>query len=263
MKNLFILIGVVFITCSTKEKKDTQPLIKSETISSFSPVAVLELFTSEGCSSCPPADRLLPQLMKTDSNIYVLAFHVDYWDRLGWKDQFSSSEFTERQKNYATLFRLESIYTPQLVVNGRYEMVGSNRTDAQKAIQIVLKERPPVSIKIGDVKINDHKINLSYSLDGHWQHTNLLAILVQKQAIVNVKAGENEGAQLNHTNVVRSIKSLSSEQKGQIDFTKPDGLNDNNWQIILFTQNADDMAITGATRYESGVNGQWATGNEQ
>jgi hypothetical protein len=250
MKNLFILLitaSVVFITCGTKEKKDPQSLIKSETISSFSSIAVLELFTSEGCSSCPPADRLLAQLLKTDSNIYVLAFHVDYWDRLGWKDQFSSSEFTERQKDYGTQFRLESIYTPQLVINGKYEMVGSNKTDAQNAIQKVLKERPLVSIKIIDVKINDHKIDLSYSLDGNWQHTNLLAILVQKEAVVNVKAGENKGAQLSHTNVVRLIKKLSSAQSGRIDFTKPDGLNDNNWQVILLTQ-GEDGTITGAAR---------------
>ena len=253
MKNLFnllIISSVVFITCGTKEKKDPQSLIKSENITSFSPIAVLELFTSEGCSSCPPADRLLAQLMKTDSNIYVLAFHVDYWDRLGWKDQFSSGEFTERQKKYGTQFRLESIYTPQLVINGRYEMVGSNRADVQNAIQKVLKESPPVSIKIGDVKTGDHKIYLSYSLDGNWQHANLLAVLVQKQAVVNIKAGENEGAQLSHTNVVRFIKKLPATQSGEIDLTIPDGLDDNNCQVILFTQR-EDGAITGAVRVES------------
>ena len=127
---------------------------------------------------------------------------------------------------------------------------GSNRTDAQNAIQKVLKERPPVSIRIGDVKINDHKIDLTYSLGGHWQHINLVAILVQKQAVVNVKAGENEGVQLNHTNVVRLIKKLPAAQSGRIDLTKPDGLNDNNWQVILFTQREDGI-ITGAARIGS------------
>ena len=251
MKNLIVLlVGVIFLACSEAEKKNRLPLVKSETISSNTPIAVLELFTSEGCSSCPPADRLLAQLMKTDSNIYVLAFHVDYWDRLGWKDQFSSSEFTERQKKYGTQFRLESIYTPQLVINGRYEMVGSNRADVQNAIQKVLKESPPVSIKIGDVKTGDHTIDLSYSLDGNWQHANLLAVLVQKQAVVNIKAGENEGAQLSHTNVVRFIKKLPAAQSGLIDLPKPDGLDNNNCQVILLIQR-EDGAITGAVRVGS------------
>src|ERR1700704_3028740 len=240
MKNLFVLIiGFIFFTCREKEKMKPEALIKSETIFSIPPIAVLELFTSEGCSSCPPADRLLAQLMKTDSNIYLLAFHVDYWDQLGWKDQFSNSEFTGRQKNYGTQFHLESIYTPQLVVNGKYEMVGSNRTDAQNAIKKVLKESPPVLIRIGDVKMNDHKIDLSYTLEGNWQHANLLAILVQKQAMVNVRAGENNGAQLSHTNVVRFIKKLPATQSGRIDLTKPDELNDNNCQVILLTQRED------------------------
>src|ERR1700743_1770155 len=83
--------------------------------------AVVELFTSEGCSSCPPADKALAELAaKYPDNVFVLGFHVDYWDRLGWKDIYSGAQYTQRQKDYAQLFKLESIYTPEAVVNGSH-----------------------------------------------------------------------------------------------------------------------------------------------
>src|SRR4026209_60089 len=106
--------------------------------------AILELFTSEGCSSCPPADRLLPQLASTDVHIIPLSFPVDYWDRYGWKDPFSNASFTDRQRDYAKQFNLESIYTPQLVINGQYEMVGSNKSVAETDIRKLLKETTPL-----------------------------------------------------------------------------------------------------------------------
>src|SRR6187455_337133 len=88
--------------------------------------ALVELFTSEGCSSCPPADAILEEVQKKyiDKNVLVVAYHVDYWDKLGWKDIFSNAFFTERQEYYSNIFRLNSIYTPQVVINGRKEFVG-------------------------------------------------------------------------------------------------------------------------------------------
>src|ERR1700744_6104626 len=93
--------------------------------------AVIELFTSEGCSSCPPADALVARVQKesNDKPVYILAFHVDYWNRLGWKDVFSSAEYSERQNQYARWLKLSSVYTPQIVVNGRTEFVGSEEAN--------------------------------------------------------------------------------------------------------------------------------------
>src|SRR5258705_6023536 len=118
------IIGFSFIHKTRTEKKIPSPA------GSYKSFALLELFTSEGCSSCPSADRLLPQLATIDSNIITLSFHVDYWNDLGWEDKFSNAEFTNRQREYGQQLHLESIYTPQLIINGEYELVGSNRSTA-------------------------------------------------------------------------------------------------------------------------------------
>ena len=106
--------------------------------STYAPVAVLELFTSQGCSSCPSADKLLTETLaeatKTNRNIIGLSFHVDYWDRLGWKDPFSNHAFTKRQYPYGERFGLNGVYTPQEVVNGQQEFVGSNRVKQSSAL---------------------------------------------------------------------------------------------------------------------------------
>src|ERR1700755_2161390 len=100
-------------------------------------VAVGELFTSEGCSSCPPADALVAAVQKEekDQPVYILAFHVDYWDRLGWKDAFSSADYTARQKQYAQWLKLPQYYTPQAVINGTTECVGSEEANLRNAIK--------------------------------------------------------------------------------------------------------------------------------
>src|SRR6516162_573115 len=105
---------------------------------------LLELFTSEGCSSCPPADRLLEILDEkqpmSGALLIVLSEHVDYWDRLGWKDPFSSAKYTERQQEYTNRYRFDGVYTPQLVVDGRYGFVGSDSREASTAIQKAIRD---------------------------------------------------------------------------------------------------------------------------
>jgi len=214
--------------------------------------AILELFTSEGCSSCPPADRLLPQLASTDVHIIPLSFHVDYWDRYGWKDPFSNSSFTDRQREYAKKFMLESIYTPQLVINGQYEMVGSNKSVAETDIRKLLKETTQLQVIINDVKKENDNLAVSCYLKGDLQNCDLIAAVVQKHAEVNVKAGENSGAKLSHTNVVRSFLKLPAKGKTDFQVTVPDELvnnNTQNWQLVIFAQRRDDLKITAAALY--------------
>ncbi|MCU1263294.1 MAG: hypothetical protein JWO80_6179, partial [Bryobacterales bacterium] len=98
---------------------------------------VVELFTSEGCSSCPPADKLLAEIERAqpvaNAQVLVLSEHVDYWNRLGWRDPFSSVQFSQRQSDYSAAFQKDGVYTPQMVVDGRAEFVGSNAGDAKAA----------------------------------------------------------------------------------------------------------------------------------
>src|SRR6516225_8160911 len=118
---------------------------------------VVELFTSEGCSSCPPADALLAELASRP-DVLALSFHVDYWDRLGWKDPFSSHEATQRQDRYASLLDLATVYTPQIVVDGTWQAVGSDRADVEHALDLARRDRQQVPITLalaqGQAQIN-------------------------------------------------------------------------------------------------------------
>ena len=242
------IIGLGFIskTKSTPLPNETKSIF---IMGSYAPVAVLELFTSEGCSSCPSADKLLPQLAKLDSNIIPLSFHVDYWNRLGWTDPFSSSEFSQRQRNYATQLNLESVYTPQLVVNGKYELVGSNRSNAEAAIKKALKEMSLVKIGISDVKITGNKVSFISMLAGDYKKTDLLAAIVQKQATTKVRTGENGGASLHHINIVREFSTQAAAQKNIFELTIPEKLMKDDWQLVVYTQQKNDLKVTGAVLY--------------
>jgi len=263
MKWLVILSAFAIVACSgfAREKKNHQGrnIIAKKMTGSFSSFAVLELFTSEGCSSCPPADRLLPQLANLDPNVIPLSFHVDYWNHLGWTDPFSNEEFTDRQRNYANRFRLESIYTPQLIINGEYELVGSNRSMAEADIKNVLKKKAGVEIKIDEVKKENNKLLMSCSIHGDLRQTELIAVLVQKHAEMKVKAGENSGAKLSHTNVVRSFIQKPAQEKMNFEIEVPKDLTQDNlpagrqgFQLILYSQQKPDLRITGVAVYENG-----------
>jgi hypothetical protein len=253
MKWLFIISAFAIFACSGlayenknhKEKKTVPKKING----SLTSAAVLELFTSEGCSSCPPADRLLPQLADLDASVIPLSFHVDYWNHLGWKDPFSKAEFSERQRAYGERFHLESIYTPQLIINGEYELVGSSRSTAEADIKKVLSEKPGVEIKIDEVTRHENELSVSCHLSGNWKNTNLAAAVVQKHAEVQVKGGENSGKKLSHLNIVRAFVEKPSESKMNFQVEIPTDLKDDNLQLILYVQQQGDLKVAGAAVY--------------
>jgi hypothetical protein len=247
MKWLLIIVfsGIAIFGIVKSKSNHTDAIVKSSS-NSF---AVLELFTSEGCSSCPPADRLLAQLANTDANIIPLSFHVDYWDQMGWKDPFSNSAFTERQQKYAKQFNLESIYTPELIINGEYELIGSNRSAAEKDIKKVFAENNQVQVNIADVKKENDKLVFATRLQGPIANSNIVCAVVQKHAESNVKAGENNGATLYHTNVVRTFIEQPANEKMNIEVAIPADIANDNWKLIVYTQQKDSLKITGAAIY--------------
>ncbi|MBL4674763.1 MAG: DUF1223 domain-containing protein, partial [Mucilaginibacter sp.] len=126
--------------------------------------AVVELFTSEGCSSCPPADAVVEKIEKEMNGqpVYILAYHVDYWNRLGWKDVFSSADYSKRQNTYANWLNLSSVYTPQIVVNGKTEFVGSQEGTLRNAINTGLKQPAQTDLSLDNFKVRNGSATLNY-----------------------------------------------------------------------------------------------------
>jgi hypothetical protein len=172
---------------------------------------VVELFTSEGCSSCPAADEALRELEAAQSvpgvEVLALGQHVDYWNRLGWKDQFSSPQFTARQRWYATGFA-EGNYTPQAVVNGRYEFVGGQRnTLATTVAQAAQAPRATVALALASPGSLSVRVG---SLPAGTKAANVELAITEAGLASQVGRGENAGRLLHHASVVRALRTLGS-----------------------------------------------------
>lgn len=216
--------------------------------------AVIELFTSEGCSSCPPADALIAKVQKESAGkpIYILAFHVDYWNRMGWKDAFSDATYTERQKQYARWLKSSQLYTPQAIVNGRTEFVGSEENSLRNAIKNGLQKDAKTTLSLNNMKLTHDKAALQYRAEGETNNTSLLVTLVEKNATSKVERGENAGRTLSHVQIVRKIQSISLQghMSGTVNIALPAGFTAEGWEVVAFAQNNSNGEITGATRAE-------------
>ena len=224
---------------------------KSKIIADGKGFAVVELFTSEGCSSCPPADELVARIQKEDKDkpVYILAFHVDYWNRLGWKDVFSSADYSKRQNEYASWLNLQSVYTPQIVVNGKKEFVGSEEGTLRNAITAGLRTNPAATLTLNTQKGQDH-ITVQYRVNGAEKNTGLLLALVQKAAQTKVQRGENGGRTLSHVQIVRKMQSLSLSAggNGSTNIAFPEGTNTQDWEVIGLVQNKTNGEILAAAK---------------
>lgn len=220
------------------------------TITANNGFAVVELFTSEGCSSCPPADAVVAKIEKESANkpIYILAFHVDYWNRLGWKDIFSSAAYSQRQQQYAKWLRLGSVYTPQVVVNGRTEFVGSEEGRLRNVIKTDLDGQPAAQLTLSNIRVDAGKANLQYHTQGKTGNAVLLLAVVQHSAQSKVEKGENAGRTLSHVQIVRSIQSLPLKANGTAAIKLPAGFDKHGTELIAFLQDPANGAIIGATR---------------
>ena len=217
--------------------------------------AVVELFTSEGCSSCPPAEALLARTREQELEfpVYCLAFHVDYWDRQGWKDVFSSAAFTDRQRQYSRWLRLNEIYTPQAVVNGRTEFVGSDATSMNKAIRSGLQQANGPTLAVSGLRLDRGRLEWRYTIGGNGvggQHLTLVSAVVEKNAVTPVKGGENNGKTLAEAQIVRSLDTQAVEATGtgtgHLDW--PAGLGAGEGELVAFLQDWDSGKIIAATR---------------
>lgn len=239
-----VLVSAAFIN----HKSDIK---KSAVETAGNGFAVIELFTSEGCSSCPAADELLARIQKEDSDkqVYILAYHVDYWNRLGWKDVFSSADYSKRQNKYASWLKLQSVYTPQVVVNGKKEFVGSQEGTLRIAITAGLRTAPTGTLTLNAQKNQDH-VTIQYHTEGAEKNAILFLALVQKAAQTKVQRGENGGRTLSHIQIVRKMQSLpiSTGGKGYATIALPQGFNLQGFEVIGFVQNTGNGAISAAAK---------------
>lgn len=237
---LSIAVSFHFVTLHKKE-------IETANSNGF---AVLELFTSEGCSSCPAADAVAAKLSEEyQGKVFVLGFHVDYWNGLGWKDQFSSAAYSNRQSQYAKQFHLNSVYTPQVIVNGKTEMVGSDESKLRSSISKELKTTgTAITLSVSAKSYSAKTINVAYKLD-KTSNSLLNIALVQLHAQTDVKLGENKGRILKHVDVVRDYKTIAVDKiaSGNIMLTFPQGLSSKDCKVITYLQNVDNLQITAAT----------------
>ena len=213
--------------------------------------AVLELFTSEGCSSCPPADELIAKIQKetVGQAVYVLAYHVDYWDRLGWKDSYSSADFSNRQLQYGRWLNVSPVYTPQVIVNGKAQFVGSEASAIRHSITGQLETSPVANLTIQCTQEGE-RLKLKYQA-GHVLHgSRLLIAIIQKAAQTKVLRGENAGHTLSHIQIVRKLQSeplVSGEGIAIIDL--PKDFNTHDWETLGVVQdqsNGEILAIAKA-----------------
>jgi hypothetical protein len=224
---------------------------------------LLELFTSEGCSSCPPADRLLALFDQKQpvpgADLIVLSEHVDYWDRLGWKDPFSSSLFTARQQEYSYRLQGEGVYTPELVVDGRFGFVGSDGHKAASAIQEAMRE-PKISIAISDASRDGNQVTARIEVPGAEQSFKggrgiLYIALADNRAESQVARGENAGRSLAHVGVTRVLKRVGTIDLGAATARnvmvaiKP-GTGANGSRLVAFIQDAQTGRVLAVTAHK-------------
>ena len=253
-----VLLGILasgFLSFFVGKKTTNEPNKSSKNPATESPntpkgIAVLELYTSEGCSSCPAADDILRGVVAQE-NVFALAFHVTYWNRLGWKDSFSQKIFDERQYNYGARFQKEGVYTPQLVVNGMEEFVGSRKGQTENAIKKALATPARIQIELSKT-LKDNSIFVKYKLSGDVPQAQLNFAVVESNFATHIMRGENEGRTLKHDNVVRDFETIdikkSLDTEGE-HLTNPS----KNWQIqnctlIVFLQDKKTGEVLGAAK---------------
>lgn len=223
---------------------------------SRTPVLV-ELFTAEGCSSCPPADDLLAKLESRQPvagvDIIVLGEHVDYWDKLGWRDRFSSPQYTERQHDYGLRFKLDDIYTPQMVVDGTQQFVGNDAPHALRAIAHA-GQTPKIALVLAKPLVEGHKVKIIVSTpaSGPSSKADIYAAVVDVSDTTSVGGGENRGRELHHVAVVRSLQRIGrlenlNSKPIEATLTAPSDANPKNMSVVVFAQSAGPGQVIGVT----------------
>ena len=209
---------------------------------------VVELFTSQGCNSCPPADVYLGKLAKR-KRIIALSFHVDYWDYLGWKDRFALPGSTKRQRAYARQFKRGYVYTPQMVIDGQAEIIGSRIGEIDRAIARASARKDKIAVRL--VKGADGKLTamLPARADGaKAEPATVWMVLIDRKHTTRIKRGENGGKQLTYTHVVRTLRKVGAwaGEKTALELPVDDTLPGRRDACVVIVQSDKTGRILGA-----------------
>jgi hypothetical protein len=260
MKNctgLFVAAAFIFLPLSFSGR----PQPPSSTVASGAHAVVVELFTSEGCSSCPPADALLLRLENSQpvqgANVIAIEEHVDYWNHDGWTDPYSSSDWTQRQVDYVTRFKDKEPYTPQMIVDGQTQVVGAE-SHVQEVIQTAASQpQTPVTVTASDspsTAEQQFQVKVGKLIGNADKDTAEVWLAVTESGLASsVNAGENAGKNLQHASVLRSLRKVGvAKAAGDSAFEasprikcKPDWKRQN-LQVVVFVQEKKSMRILGA-----------------
>ena len=246
LRIIIFSLFTVFLSFAFKKnvkEKSLQPIDNQ-------PFILLELFTSQGCSSCPSADKLIEKALinaqKTGKKVFVLSYHVDYWDRLGWKDPFSQAKFTQRQYEYAKWMNSANVYTPQIVVNGQDEFVGSDSKKLNQTLDKLSDIGLKNTFKFENVEWKNEAVSIDVRLSDLPKNSQLNIALVTKNTETSIPRGENEGRKLTGVNVVRVLNKIESTTlNNHINILIPKGLEKENSSAIAFLQDKNTHQITG------------------
>jgi len=240
MKILTLSVAIFLLAIAFTVKNQAQPPSGPRT-----PVLV-ELFTSEGCSSCPPADRLLIELKQKqpvpNAQVIALGQHVDYWNYIGWKDRFSSPQFTARQQEYADRLN-DGPYTPQMVIDGTASLVGNDADGVSRAITRAAAAAKPVQVELSQAG-DQVQIQLRGLANSS---PEVFFALVEDDLESKVKAGENDGVTLHHVAVTRELRSLGRASgdawKGMAAVKLDGGIRKEKSQALVFVQNPGGKVV--------------------
>jgi len=259
------LLGALLINNKATDSTTAETLQPPRTAEAKAVPVLVELFTSEGCSSCPPADEALTRLEQTQpvagAEIIALGQHVDYWNRLGWTDPFSSAVFSQRQSDYARAFGKDGVYTPQMIVDGQAEFPGGNLNLARRAINEATKTAK-ASIEL--TRTDDAQAAKTNAVPLQIRVENMPAVssgdtaevmlaITESNLRTDVPRGENAGRRLRHTSVVRQLNSLGAinPQQGKAFTAAPivsigKGIKREQLRAVVFVQERLSRRVLGA-----------------
>lgn len=254
---LALLTGLTVLAWSADQAAATTSPAAATTATA-TPVVLVELFTSEGCSSCPPADKLLADLDQAQSlkgvQVIALSEHVDYWNRLGWKDPFSSADFSQRQLDYARAMGQDDVFTPQMIIDGRSAFVGSRAEPVRDAI-VKAASLPKADVNLAIKSATVKAIKLALQVENApsvspGDSAEVMLAITESGLLSNVLRGENSGRKLSHTAVTRKLIRIGAIKDKQFS-AEPNVNLDSAWKrqnmkAIVFVQERTSRRVLGA-----------------